>query len=120
MQIDWNKIKKECPESYNKYLNFIFNKNIIKYILNDEDLEKNIEDLIEESCYCDLEKFFDDNMVIIVIEFDYNNFEYRIDNFNNEPYYKPVNSSKSRQEAKEQAIYKAFEIMEQKRRKVDK
>lgn len=113
---DWDKIKKECPISL---------KLFIDYLIKIKKLEGEIcfiECLILELlnkndnfiCYCNLEKFFDDHGILIIIDIDnYVNLQ----NKNKKCWYFKINgfqktSFNSRQEAKEKAIYKAFEIME--------
>ena len=107
MNIDWKKIEKECPKSYEKIL--VYLNNIPgDYII----------------CYCDLEKFFDENGIIINInknyickpdnvDFEYykNSWNYNIIIQDKIPYYQHT-ILHSRDEAKLEAVYKAFEIME--------
>ena len=63
-------------------------------------------------CYCDLEKFFDDNgLEIEIYRNDFNNsWTFRITGQK----FVIMPPEYSRQQAKEQAIYKAFEILEEK------
>jgi hypothetical protein len=117
MNIDWNKIKKEYPKGYDLFL-----KSGIAIENCDNELQKaeyNKFGHIEELCYCDIEKFFDDNGVIIIINklvgwnkgWSYNVRMINKSNFHLKTYAK-CNYIKTRDEAKEQAIYKAFEILE--------
>lgn len=62
MNINWDKIKEECPKSYSKFIEFLeFNcievlekKILCEHINTVEFLKHNI-------CFCDIVKFFDDN-----------------------------------------------------------
>lgn len=117
MNIDWDLIKEKYQKGYENYLQYIFEKNKIINIMWDEDLYENIEDLIKKSCYCDLEKFFDDNGIIIEINYWHINcFNFDITNSktNKILYEQQLGEIKTRQKAKEQVIYKAFEILEEK------
>lgn len=112
MQIDWNKIKKEYPKSYNKFMN---DNNLTLYNMGNNEFYpfgENDEDI----CYCDLEKFFDDNGIINEINYWHKDcYNFTITNYktNRILYEEQVGKIQSRQEAKLQAIYKAFEIMEE-------
>ncbi len=96
MNIDWKLIKEKYQKSYKDCIQFA--------ISSDDEFHFN--------CFCDFEKFFDDNRVFIEIiykqnyEHDIVDWEFAICNN------VIICGFKSRQEAKEQAIYKAFEILE--------
>ena len=119
MNIDWNKIKNEYPESWYDFLEYIYRK---KQGIDDNfslsiNFIKNIDIRILYLCYCDIEKYFDDNEININIYFSHN----RWINTNIESFAEIKNERgniiwitetyKTRREAKEQAIYKAFEIL---------
>lgn len=110
MNIDWNKIKNEYPESYNKYKDWI--QGGMHYLTEKE--------ITQGTCYCDLEKFFDDNEIKICITYceychtttdQLKEWGYKIHETRSY-YYEEIYCT--RKEAKEAAIYKAFEIMEDK------
>jgi len=106
MNIDYKKIKKECPKSFNKFL---------------DDCGCTYPHWMGNLCYCDFEKFFDDNGIYIkTVPNDYNNktFAFEIEKHKNEDFglIKLFQSDYIyifRPEAKKQAIYKAFSIMEE-------
>ena len=112
MNINWEEIKERYPNSY-KMLGIW----IISYKFKSIGWAEPKD--YEQLCYCDLEKFFDDNGIIIEIlaNFDYmegfNRFSWSITgkNINRENTYSKIDYE-TRNEAKEQAIYKAFEILE--------
>ena len=103
----WQEIETNYPTAYKEfdYTEAIFDNHII--IISRDDYN-NI-------CYCDLEKFFDDNGIIIEITYwvEENDFTWSIyrnqfmieDNID-------LNHNKTRDEAKLQAVKKAFEIKE--------
>jgi hypothetical protein len=100
MNINWKLIKKKYLKSYEKFIGKVV-KGLIKI------------------CYCDIEKFFDDNEIYIEIIY-YNPyiikkdkmFFYRI-NFKNY-FIRSSSDYKTRDKVKENAIIKVFEILEKK------
>jgi hypothetical protein len=95
MNIDWIRINDNYIRAYEKFYNDIIRKGKLGDI-----------------CYCDLERFFDDNGIIIFINFYYykNKFKFWIKyNIND-----MVESSEFdvRLNAKLEAVKKAFEILE--------
>ena len=127
MNIDFKEIEEKYPKGYNKFVLFMANKkfaNAIKAKVLDIWFAKQI------FCYCDFEKFFDDNGIIILIrdiDKELYNFEFvikykklsiygknkyyvikRYYQFENEKF-----KEQKRDEVKEKAIPKAFEILEQ-------
>jgi hypothetical protein len=119
MNIDWNKIKKEYPKSFDKCIEYLNKKyggdNFYQVIFIKE---KEIYFQVEGSdpiylCYCDIEKFFDDIGIIINIAHNllYLRYDYIIYSLSSK--LDTISGNENfRQEAKEQAIYKAFEILE--------
>jgi hypothetical protein len=101
MNINWEIIKEKYPKGY------------VKYRIYYCGFESSLLTGNNTICYCDLEKFFDDNEFIIeIINWTFlKEFMFYInwygDSFESEKY-------NSRKECKEQAIYKAFEILENK------
>jgi hypothetical protein len=100
MNIDFDIIKRKCPKSYDKFLTDIAKVYNKKFTF----------------CYCDLERFFDENGIIIEIGIiqEYKTFYSDLYNHKFENIYSGWCDKiwLSRDEAKEQAIYKAFGIME--------
>jgi hypothetical protein len=123
MNIDWNLIKRKYPKAYEKFLktdkyNYGFGFFIPKDI-----------------CFCDIEKFFDSLGIITEIVYCSKTFQ----NIYDDPCWYYIIQKKdmitnefkgfveiiekyyfTRQEAKEQAILKAFEILENKLKGVKK
>ncbi len=102
MNIDWNLIKNKYPKAYKKItFNFKLQNKGAKpkfYLEND-------------FCYCDLEKFFDDNGIFITIPLYVTKFCYLIF-FKGIKGFQAISGELPRDEAKEQAIYKACEVLE--------
>jgi len=94
MNIDWDKIKKECPKGYKKFIN-------TKHIL----LKISCWDL-KVLCYCDIEKFFDINIGINKLNFEFGSLQRRFMNPGDE------DAINIKETLREQAIYEAFEILE--------
>lgn len=108
MNIDWKSIKEKYPLAYERYEYWIVEESTC---LNEY-----------ESCYCDIESFFDQNGIEIFIEQyidddDHKFYHFQI-LFNNVLQFSWANKqyfrTNSREEAKEAAIYKAFEILNEK------
>jgi hypothetical protein len=104
MNINLQEIKEKYPKCYNKLLNEINQdkvgcKNGVKYIF-------------DTICYCDLEKFFDDNGYRIYYTSDN---RYDISKYNEYDILKSIFISEviDKLIIKQQAILKAFEILEQ-------
>lgn len=95
MNIDWQKIKTDYPMAYAK---------MIKY-------EKVINKYYYNFFYEDLETFFDSVEIIITIHYNLKKFWFGI-YFNKDDYFQEDLEKEyiSRHEAKEQAVYKSFEI----------
>lgn len=102
MNIDFNLIREKYTKGY---------KGFVEYY------KKNNPDCTEV-CYCDIEKFFDDNGVIIDVFScfslqGYKSIKYEIKNKKLELLYNMTYvNDLDKLQAKIQAIYKAFEIME--------
>lgn len=119
MNIDFEKIKKECPKSYNGFVyDYVHNNyetdNI--HCSDDQFFSECIDtDVI---CFCDFVEFFDENKMIISIIYDLCTDQkwYIVLDVNGSNYhYYPIGrmpSYNTRIEAQEAAIYKSFEIME--------
>lgn len=118
--IDWNKIKEKWPKSYNK---------IIKDLcLTYDDFTNKLYfstlyELYEYKhwiCFCDLVDFFDSWGIIIYITYFNNDtignffcmYDYRICNAETAENYYSSEGIINRNDAKIQAVYKAFEILE--------
>ncbi len=120
MNIDWKLIKEKYPKSYEKFIDCIFFKPFkIAKIQSDLDYLIIKDNLIIlgaykiSFCFCDLEKFFDEQGIIILYKHRIGHFQIEIRNKNISLLWcSPL--TETRQEAQEQAIYKAFEIMENK------
>jgi hypothetical protein len=128
MNIDWKKIKEKYPKGYFEFIKILFYwielKNINEIDLDDEygqfiEIHSGTIIPFEEICYCDLEKFFDDNGVIIDIGYCYEPepIYFYVDIYfkNNYKYASYDILYRTRTEAKEKAIPIAFEILEQKK-----
>lgn len=101
MKIDWQKMKIDYPRAYEKfekYYNIIEADDTIFITLSDEKIITN------RTAYEDFEAFFDSVGIIIEI---YRRLTYSdwVSNILDNKYFS------SRNEAKEQAIFKAFEIL---------
>ena len=111
MYIDWNKINTNYENSVKEFLIWLSKKYSNKFLL-----EMNCIPNENTICYCDLEKFFDDNGIIISILYR-NVISNNIDKWYFKMYDDYGNDTsegcKTRSEAKEQAIYKAFKILEE-------
>ena len=118
MNIDWNEIKEKYPKIWKIFLKKI---NVEYFVspMGYQFLRKYNEYTCQydiDICYCDIEKFFDDNELLILLDYEYKNMQkdkywfYIVENYDSEENREIYNS---RDKAKEQAIYKAFEILEQ-------
>lgn len=112
MNINWQEIKEKYLNGYKQFCMHYYGWDNGTY----ESCNHLINDYYEfNPCYCDLEKFFDDNGIIINYEKMNDDFEYswyyniRV---NNEEFEEEPEEFENRQKAKQQAIYKAFEILE--------
>lgn len=133
MNINWNEIKEKYPKSYNKA---IF-ANASYWETETQKITKQHEqDVIDYLCYCSLENFFDKNSIEIFIKKLYKtnhkktwlkegNYRYwilihkkiNVENITHKINIKSeiITSQRcyaSRNESKEQAILKSFEILE--------
>lgn len=120
MEINLKEIRDKYPESEKLFWKWLY-KNRTGYEAKDEDIlyiKRDVKDI----CYCDLEKFFDDNGIIIEIRLISGFWYGFIENQNKQNYISKIDNIKtnqidctrsynSRQEAKRQAILKAFEIL---------
>ena len=111
MTIDLKEIKNKYPKGFEKLLFYHFDKDY-----PDEINQESKKYMIDTICYCDIEKFFDDNGIIISILYR-NVISNNIDKWYFKMYDDYGNDTsegcKTRSEAKEQAIYKAFKILEE-------
>jgi hypothetical protein len=92
----WEGIKNNYPEGFKLFIEYL------KKEYPDEN----------EVCYCDLEKFFDDNGIIIstFFEIEKNMFHYFVYDKNKKENHS--NGLFNRKSVKEYLVYKAFEIRE--------
>lgn len=105
MNIDWNKIKDECPKGYSIFRDYCI-------ICGFAGIPTNLF-IVYDLGYCLLENFFDNREIIATYRYliTENLFKYFVYNKNDksETYSLPA---LPRSEAKEQAVYKEFEIFE--------
>lgn len=110
MNIDWQKIEEKYPMSYHKFIkqyDEIYDNGLLK-VVKTINAEENIND---DVCFCDFEKFFDENGIIIeIINWKYKKEYMFYINFPDGSF--ESGKYNSRQETKIEAVYKAFEIME--------
>ena len=116
MNIDWQKIEEKYPKALNKfceYKNVLFCKEMdTNFAIESEFKQKDGFCLLlpEEICYCDLEKFFDDNGIdfleLYVNQKDIITKQHIWEN-------RDIDKNRIKQETKEEAILKAFEILEE-------
>jgi hypothetical protein len=112
MKIDWNKIKQKYPKSYFKFLNYGDGK-IEEFEIHNNSFSKYGLPL----CYCDLEKFFDDNGIkIFILPYFASISNEELQRYQiliiDKKYARNFDCYNLRIEAKAPAIYKAFEILE--------
>jgi hypothetical protein len=116
MKIDWNKIKNESFLALEKFLFWLQKNDYFQGYRSDSAFAMHLFELLELNpvCYCDLEKFFDDNNLIITYKYLGGWYWIYIEQSADwKGYlYSNVSGIKTRDEAKQQAIYKAFEILE--------
>lgn len=120
MNIDWQQIEKEYPSAYSKFIDFLRYENCIMYC--DKTIRYQDVQIDFVFIYSLLETFFDQNGIIILPKFiDGSSLWYFVLYPDHKYRWKPINSIEafgnrytSRQEAKEAAIYKAFEILNNK------
>jgi hypothetical protein len=105
MNINWQEIKEKYPKAINILMEWIHKRN--------QDYTNKVIINFKELCYCDLEKFFKDNDIEINIMKLYIDGEYVINIFTCDGINNDFRKYKKDDKAKEQAIYKAFEILEQ-------
>lgn len=116
MNIYIPEIKEKYPKAFSVFFK-IFNGSFIEEYNDKEYLDMVLINIDYDLCYCDFEKFFDDNEIRIDIIFNqFNNFVVTISYYTKQiaeyVYVGFPPGCKNRQEAKEQAVYKAFEILE--------
>ena len=118
MNIDFNLIKQKYPKSLKLFIAFLIKNKNLKGDNNFIEICVFKMLLKNQICYCDLERFFDDNGIIIdiIYDSDENNFWYTIhrNQFNIFDSHHDIHEHYPRKEAKQQSIYKAFEILEKK------
>lgn len=108
MNLDWNKIKEKYPKVYLAFQKYRYGT--LKHIVYNIPKKQYIK-FETECCYCDIEKFFQENNIIITINYhDYDkNFYYII-------YFKTSSFQAGHDidinKVKEEAIYKAFKFLE--------
>jgi hypothetical protein len=113
MNIGWKEIKEKYPKAWGIFKKILDDKLMgLKYDNDDDLIKRRIPHFIK-LCYCDLEKFFDNNGIMILIG-HYLTYYVEIKRIEKYGFLTIYNggSYNSRQEAKEQAINKAFEILE--------
>jgi hypothetical protein len=105
MNIDWEKIENKYLKGFEKLLFYYFDKDYPDEI--DQESKKYMIDTIY---YCDFEKFFEDNGIdlleLYINQKDIITKQHIWEN-------RDIDKNRIKQEAKEQAIYKAFEILEE-------
>ena len=113
MKLNWSLIKEKYPKAINRLMGYIHNRN--------QDYKNKVIMSFIELCYCDLEKFFDNNNIEIFIKKLYKtNHKKTWLKEGNYRYWILIKSEiitsqacyASRNESKEQSVYKAFEILE--------
>ena len=118
MNIDWNEIKEKYPNKFNLLTHYL----LVKIIPADRIIINSENELVYTLyypefdfpiCYCNIEKFFKDNDIEINIMKLYIDGEYVINIFTCDGINNDFRKYKKDDKAKEQAIYKAFEILEQ-------
>ena len=105
MNIDFEKIKKECPKSFNEFKIYYSSK-------TDLVLDSIESEIIYNSCFCNFIEFFDENGIIIQISYLVREKIYCFSIIINDSIYYNINDFKIRPEAQEASIYEAFKIME--------
>jgi hypothetical protein len=119
IDIDWKEIKEKYSnalEKYCKYFNIYYYEDFDTCFYEESEFKHNDGSCLilpVRKCYCDIEKFFDDNGVIITIDSAYMKQYWFVIETDQKIYNHEVDCYSSRQEAKEQAIKKAFEILEE-------
>jgi hypothetical protein len=104
----WEEIKTKYPKAYEHFIN---DNNIFNQTLEEFD-GNNCKFNFNDICYCDLEKFFDANEIIIeTMNICSEKWEWDISNYDRW-LAQSKNHFKTRDEAKLEAVKKAFEIME--------
>jgi hypothetical protein len=113
MNIDFNLIQKKYPKGYSKFIDFLRYNNCIMYC--DYTIRYKDVSIGFLFIYALLEKFFDDNGIMININYLGGWFWYKLEPLADWKGILDWNKEgiKTRDGAKEQAIYKAFEIMEE-------
>ncbi|MFA5297276.1 MAG: hypothetical protein WC389_03610 [Lutibacter sp.] len=121
----WQEIKEQHPKGYFQFLKkvcFFELKNINEVEISDNGRfciniynGENVE--IKDICYCDIEKFFDEQGIIFVIDIVGNSWHIKdyvnnYDRFSQKIKDVSMTFYKSRNEAQLEAAKKAFEIME--------
>lgn len=104
--IDWNRAEKEYPKSYEKFLDYLRNGWRLHY--------KGLP-LLNYVCFCDFEKFFDDDNDIIIRYKYYERTGMHSYIIYVKKYAKIIENDEcytNYEYCKTQAIYKAFEILE--------
>jgi hypothetical protein len=114
MNINWKAIQKKYPKTFGKFLSFLEKEKKINgyrpfmVAVLYQVMENNLV------CFCDLEKFFDDNEIRIFILPYYANIgsheEYQYIIITQKVFKSILHGTRGR--AKEQAIDKAFEVLE--------
>jgi hypothetical protein len=106
MNIDWKEIKEKYQKGYDK---------IVNWFCSSDDWDDEDEIFLNvHCCYCYVEKFFRENGIIIIIDFDVEEKKYWIQIIHRLffVYFEPENLFEENEDAKNTAIIKAFEIME--------
>jgi hypothetical protein len=120
--MNFQEIKNKYPLAYNKLVSE-YEKDIYKdFQIKNNYSDKRIfeikeHDMQDDICNCDLTRFFDEQGIIISIDYDRDNewFTFGIDfKLYNEKLYVGYEAIKTRPEAEEKAFMKGFEILEEK------
>lgn len=122
MNIDFKMIKEKCPKAYKMFKDYYQDDwcNFCGTDLSKCDCDKDSDYSLRDVCYCDFEKFFDEDQGIIIIICLHDEYEAFVYTIYSKKESKIIFESdfdlnwKMREEAKEQAIYKAFKILEKK------
>jgi hypothetical protein len=119
LNIDWDKIKNECPKAYKLFLkykglldiNVLLKKRSLKHMTEVKLINCN-------SCFCDIVDFFDEHDIIIELHYLGGWYFWHCNKAADwKGYYAKSEKGQKRNEARLQAIYKAFEILEKAKNK---
>jgi len=120
MKINWKEIKEKYPKTYNLFLMYFHLKEYITGRTPKKDFlwshtVKKITVFFEDVCYCDLEKFFRNNMIIITYHYSINGNGFKCFIYNRQNNYEfySTNIYIDKEDSENEAIKNAFEIKEE-------